>query len=138
MTTDGTSAFGELLRRYRTAAALSQEELAARAGLSLRGVSDLERGHRRAPRLETVRLLAEACGLAQPARAALLAARGAAPTAPGQAPPSVAVERPPLPTPPAPPALEGSLVGRAAEFTTLVERYHAAGRGRPQAVVLQG
>ena len=45
------------------AAALSQEELAERAGLSPRGVSDLERGARTAPRLETVRLLADALGL---------------------------------------------------------------------------
>jgi transcriptional regulator with XRE-family HTH domain len=59
-----TSAFGEILRRLRTAVALSQEELAARSGLSTRGISDLERGVRRAPHLETVRLLADALGLA--------------------------------------------------------------------------
>ena len=56
----GASAFGELLRRYRMATAHSHEELAERAGLSPRGVSDLERGARRSPRLETVRLLASA------------------------------------------------------------------------------
>ena len=39
-----TMAFGELLRWLRSAAALSQEELAERAGLSRRGISDLERG----------------------------------------------------------------------------------------------
>ena len=38
--------FGDLLRRYRTAAGLTQEELAERAGLSTRGISDLERGAR--------------------------------------------------------------------------------------------
>ena len=74
MRRDGTSDFGELLRRHRVAAALSQEELAERAGLSVRGLSDLERGARRAPRLETVRLLTDALGLAEPERAALLAA----------------------------------------------------------------
>jgi predicted ATPase/DNA-binding XRE family transcriptional regulator len=69
-----TSAFGEILRRLRTAVALSQEELAARSGLSTRGISDLERGVRRAPHLETVRLLADALGLAVDDRSALLAA----------------------------------------------------------------
>jgi transcriptional regulator with XRE-family HTH domain len=40
--------FGSLLRRYRTSAGLTQEELAERAGLSRRGIADLERGARRA------------------------------------------------------------------------------------------
>src|SRR4051812_14673870 len=70
--------FGEVLRRYRIAAGLSQEELAERAGLSLRGVSDLERGVRRLPHLETVRLLADALQLTPEARRAFLAARPAA------------------------------------------------------------
>ena len=73
--------FGELLRAYRVAAELSREDLAARAGLSPRGVSDLERGARRSPRLETIRLLADALGLAGPDRAAFLAAARPAPTA---------------------------------------------------------
>ena len=43
------SRVGELVRRHRTAAALSQEALAERAGLSVRAISDLERGvHQRA------------------------------------------------------------------------------------------
>jgi transcriptional regulator with XRE-family HTH domain len=58
-----TAPFGDLLRGLRVSAALSQEELAERAGLSLRGISDLERGARRAPHLTTVRLLAEALAL---------------------------------------------------------------------------
>jgi transcriptional regulator with XRE-family HTH domain len=39
-------AFGALLRRYREEAGLTQEALAERAGLSARGISDLERGIR--------------------------------------------------------------------------------------------
>src|SRR5688500_720021 len=66
--------FGEVLRRLRSSAALSQEALAERAGLSKRGISDLERGARLAPRLETVRLLADALALGEADRAALLAA----------------------------------------------------------------
>jgi tetratricopeptide (TPR) repeat protein/transcriptional regulator with XRE-family HTH domain len=56
--------FAELLKRYRQAAGLTQEELAERAGLSLRGVGDLERGARRAPRKDTVALLGTALALA--------------------------------------------------------------------------
>jgi transcriptional regulator with XRE-family HTH domain len=70
----GMPSFGPLLRRYREAAGLTQEELAARAGLSARGISDLERGRRQTPRLETVRLLAEALALPLHQRALLEAA----------------------------------------------------------------
>ena len=69
-----TATFGELLRQVRSAASLSQEELAQRSGLSVRGISDLERGARSAPRLETVRMLADALGVGQDDRSALLAA----------------------------------------------------------------
>ena len=105
-------AFGDLLRRLRTAAALSQEELAERAGLSRHGISDLERGARHAPRLETVRMLADALALAETDRQALLAA--ARPALLGNGP---AV---------APPASPGSLpapltrlIGRETELAAL-------------------
>ena len=52
------TSFGLLLRRYRTAAGLTQEELAEQAGLSARGISDLERGERERPHRDTV---ADAC-----------------------------------------------------------------------------
>ena len=52
------STFGVLLRRYRQAAGLSQETLAAQAGLSTRAISDLERGINRIPRSDTLDLLA--------------------------------------------------------------------------------
>jgi predicted ATPase/DNA-binding XRE family transcriptional regulator len=55
--------FGDLLRRHRVAAGLSQDELAERAGLSARGISDLERGLRRAPHRHTVAALADALSL---------------------------------------------------------------------------
>src|SRR5215213_10290373 len=66
--------FGPLLRRLRLVAGLSQEELADRSGLSTRGISALETGHRATPRLETVRLLADALGLDDATRAELVAA----------------------------------------------------------------
>jgi transcriptional regulator with XRE-family HTH domain len=57
------SAFGDLLRQHRLDAGLTQEELAERANLSARAVSDLERGVRRTPRNETIALLAQGLGL---------------------------------------------------------------------------
>src|SRR3712207_7119137 len=63
METHDRASFGELLRRYRVAAGLTQEELAERAGLSARGIVALETGERRVPRRATVALLADALAL---------------------------------------------------------------------------
>ena len=60
MATDQPLTFAALLRHYRMAAGLSQEALAERAGLSVRAISDLERGERRRPYLHTVQQLAAA------------------------------------------------------------------------------
>ncbi len=70
----GSTRFGDLLRRHRLAAGLTQEELAEQAGLSRRGIADLERGVRQSPRKETVALLAEALELSEDDRAAFVAA----------------------------------------------------------------
>src|SRR6187551_704329 len=67
------SSFGGLLRRYRVAAGLTQEELAERAGLSARGISDLERGARELPRRDTLQLLLRTLELSQADEAALVA-----------------------------------------------------------------
>ena len=64
--------FGEELRRLRRRSGLSQETLAARAGLSPEAVSLLERG-RRSPRATTMRLLAEGLSLPESDRSALFA-----------------------------------------------------------------
>lgn len=58
--------FGDLLREYRVAARLTQEELAERSQLSVRAISDLERGRALRPRVASVRQLAIALGLAEP------------------------------------------------------------------------
>src|SRR5215211_6311341 len=66
--------FGDLLRRHRLAAGLTQEELAERAGVSTRGISDLERGARGLPRKDTLQMLLQALDLSPADRAALVAA----------------------------------------------------------------
>ena len=68
------SGFGDLLRRYRVAAGLTQEELAERAGVSTRGISDLERGAHGLPRKDTLQLLLDALDLSPADRATLAAA----------------------------------------------------------------
>ena len=69
-----TRTFGALLRRYRTDRGLTQEELAERAGLSVRGISDLERGVNRAPYRATIECLIRALELSAEDAAALGAA----------------------------------------------------------------
>ena len=69
--------FAELLRRLRTDAGLTQEELAEAAHLSPRSISDLERGIHQTSRRDTARLLADALNLAGRARVGFeAAARG--------------------------------------------------------------
>src|SRR2546421_882148 len=103
--------FGDLLRRYRVAAGLSQEALAEQARMSARAISDLERGVHRLPYKDTVAQLATALGLTATERAMLeAAARGPRDAAtaddrrrggpPGGPPPAAQPTIPP--TPPGP------------------------------------
>ncbi|MFE4263753.1 ATP-binding protein [Streptomyces sp. NPDC056883] len=61
--TPATGGFGEHLLRLRTDAGQSQEELAHVAGVSVRALSDMERGRSRGPQRRTVAALAAALGL---------------------------------------------------------------------------
>jgi predicted ATPase/DNA-binding XRE family transcriptional regulator len=111
MDTSKESSFGALLRKYRLAAGLSQEELAERAGTSARGISDLERGVHRVPYRRTLVQLLEALGLDCEQRAALEAA--SRPAARGTA--TREVSRHNLPED------ATSFVGRAADIAALEE-----------------
>src|SRR5262245_23815926 len=71
--TAGPSEFGFRLREHRLAAGLTQEELAEHAGLSARGISDLERGLKKRPYSDTVRRLADALDLDSTSRTAFAA-----------------------------------------------------------------
>ncbi len=113
MTKGDPSSFGDLLRRMRTAAAFSQEELAERAGLSVRAVSDLERGAHQAPRLATMRLIADALRLEAAGRASLIAAARPAEAASPLIPASGSSPFPGLP------ATWTRLIGREVEIAEL-------------------
>jgi predicted ATPase/DNA-binding XRE family transcriptional regulator len=102
-------AFGVLLKQYRRQANLTQEALAERAGISARSVSDLERGLSRAPHPDTITYLAQALGLAGPARVAFVAA----------AHPQHATDLLPLNLPALPVTLS-ALLGREREEATLL------------------
>jgi tetratricopeptide (TPR) repeat protein/transcriptional regulator with XRE-family HTH domain len=118
--------FADLLRRYRQAARLTQAELAEAAGMGVRGVSDLERGVRSAPRTATVAHLADALRLGESERAAFLLAarRQRARSTPASA--SVHLARTPT---------VSSLVGRVDELAH-IERLLA--RGSPPVLLLAG
>jgi WD40 repeat protein/transcriptional regulator with XRE-family HTH domain len=74
--------FAGLLRQLRAGAKLTQEELAAAAGVSPRSVSNLERGINRTAHKDTAVLLAGALGLTGPAGELFVAAaRGNVPPA---------------------------------------------------------
>lgn len=66
MSARGAGSVGALIVAHREARGLTQEDLANRAGLSVRAISDIERGRTRSPHGRTIRLLAMALELSQP------------------------------------------------------------------------
>ena len=94
-------AFGRLVKRLRIAADLTQEELAERASVSPRLISELERGSVHRPRRDTVQLLADGLRLRGSERDAFIAlARGRPVVATSDliadAPPRHALPHPPV------------------------------------------
>jgi tetratricopeptide (TPR) repeat protein/transcriptional regulator with XRE-family HTH domain len=112
--------FAALLRKLRDQARMTQEELAEAAQLSPRSISDLERGIAATPRKDTIRLLADALGLAGPARAEFEA------VARGRPVPAVPVTAGVAPMRTLPRDI-ASFTGRQQELQDLVEA--AAGSG---------
>ncbi len=70
---DQPTSFGDLLRRFREQAGLTQEQLAEKAGLTAKAIGALERRERRRPYPHTVLALATALGLSDADRAAFRA-----------------------------------------------------------------
>ena len=123
----GTGSFGELLRRRREAAGLTEEALAERAGVSAKAISDLERDPDRTPRLDTIVLLADALGLDPADRQTLLAV--ARPDPGSGSGPVPGLARAMLPRPLTP------LIGRARMAAAVVRLLR---RGGTQLLVLTG
>jgi tetratricopeptide (TPR) repeat protein/transcriptional regulator with XRE-family HTH domain len=114
--------FAELLRRLRSDAGLTQEQLADAARLSPRSISDLERGIHQTARKDTARLLADALNLVGEARTEFEAtARGRVidvvdpPRAPHPLARSIAATTPRLPHD------VRSFIGREPELARLIE-----------------
>jgi tetratricopeptide (TPR) repeat protein/transcriptional regulator with XRE-family HTH domain len=104
--------FGDALRQHRTAAGLTQEELAVRTGLSVRAIREMERGGSSSLYQRSVRLLAEALSLTDAQRGELRdLARG---RADGTGPAGIAV-------PGQLPAGVAQFVGRERELRALDE-----------------
>ena len=116
------SEFGELLRGYRLAAGLTQEVLAEQAGLSARGIADLERGIHRFPYPDTVERLAAALNLGEHDRSRLASMRRR----------SASADAPHAESTPIP------LVGRRAEWRHLQSAWHEANVSGARCVVLEG
>ncbi len=109
-----TADFAEVLRAFRESNSLTQEELAERAGLTVKAIGALERGERRRPYPHTVRAIADALDLDEESRARLVAAVPAR-TRPAAAP----VGGPPAVTAGGVPAPPVELVGREADLAGL-------------------
>ena len=114
-----TTSFAAMLRDLREARSLTQQELAAAAGLSVDAVSALERGRRTQPQPHTVRSLASALRLRDADRMALLSALGRAGDGALEMPPRRLTTRPP--SPPVVP-----VVGRDDEVAEIVAALRAA------------
>ncbi len=126
----GPAVLAGLLRVLRERALLSQEQLAHRAGLSVRTIVSLESGRIRRPRGDSVRLLADALDLSGSDRAALIAAARGEPV-------TVASHALAVPRAPAPAQLPADVVeftGRRAELEELDAVLARAG-DRPAAVI---
>ncbi|MFG2049458.1 ATP-binding protein [Micromonospora sp. NPDC048935] len=119
LTRPGALVFGEIVRSHRTRLLMTQEELAEKAGLSVRHIRYIESGRVAAPRAGTVRLLAQAFRLTDTDRTAFEMAAHAAEdriaTAAGQdaAPPPAQIRPAQLPAP------VSGFAGRAAQLLAL-------------------
>ena len=110
--------FGDLLRRHRAAAGLTQEELADQAGLSARAITDLERSVRGFPYPETVARLATALHLDDRAAADFHKAARRGPT--NSRPADTDKHRHTVATP------LTRLIGRSEEISTTRQALHMA------------
>jgi tetratricopeptide (TPR) repeat protein/DNA-binding XRE family transcriptional regulator len=124
--------FGQMLRHHRRASGLSQEELAERARVSTRTISDLERGRAARPYRQTVGSLAAALGMQGPlldefvrlsrqSRGPISPGGQMAPTGIRDAPQTASGHPDTLTAPGQLPAAVSHFTGRAAELDALAD-----------------
>ncbi|WP_063746645.1 ATP-binding protein [Catenuloplanes japonicus] len=120
--------FGDRLRALRRDAGLTLEQLSEASGVSDRTISDMERGHSRAPQARTLAALADGLRLTDEARDVLIAAAKEArsPSAAGR--PRVGEL----------PRGVGDFVGRAAELMIARDAAKRTGDGPAPVLVVHG
>ncbi|MFI0815890.1 helix-turn-helix domain-containing protein [Streptomyces sp. NPDC021098] len=119
---------GDLVREWREAVGLTQRDLAEEAGVSVRGLRDIEGGRSRSPQRRTLRQLADALGLDDREYRALTGRRSA-PDAPGPGGPCTL------------PGRFAGFTGRTAELRTvrdLAERASGGALAETAACVVSG
>jgi DNA-binding XRE family transcriptional regulator len=138
--TDDVAPFGARLAAWRRSAGLSQEELASGSSLSVRAISNLERGRTRYPHPASVSRLADALGLSGEARGEFIAAASRRLTppavtngAPGPGSASAGAARV---VPRQLPASVAEFVGREAELARLTGLLDDMGDGSPGTLVI--
>lgn len=109
--------FSLMLRRFRVTAGLTQEELAQRSGLSVRTISDMERGRTARPYVRSVRLIADGLTLAGPEREQFIRSAHDLPGEPGLTLRRAGLARPVVPR--QLPSGTAQFVGREAELKML-------------------
>lgn len=134
--------YGDLLRRYRLTAKLTQEELAERSSLSVRAIADMERGRTARPRSHSVQQLSAALMLTPSARhRLLLAARGTSQPESDLTEPAAYELGDTAPAPIVPrqlPAGVRHFAGRVAALETLTGLLADAGRGGTVVCAISG
>jgi tetratricopeptide (TPR) repeat protein/transcriptional regulator with XRE-family HTH domain len=128
--TPASSNFGVLLRQHRLALGLSQEELADRSGLSVRAISDMERGRTVRPHRMTVQSLAEALSLREPERSQFERSARIPGGDTGSSEPAVRAGLHQLPV------AVPEFIGRAVELDALTQILDGARAGGPGTVVI--
>nr|MDT0658895.1 NB-ARC domain-containing protein [Micromonospora sp. DSM 115978] len=128
----GEAMFGPIVVEHRRRLNLTQEELAARTGLSARAIRQLEVGRVQAPRASSVRLLADAFGLDGRQREVFIRAAGGAAAGPSAVGVSDGRAARCLPRP------ATYFTGRDEALAGLVDAIDRQPHGRPLVVAMDG
>jgi tetratricopeptide (TPR) repeat protein/transcriptional regulator with XRE-family HTH domain len=134
---DDSAGFGPLLRASRISAGLSQQELADASGMSVRAISDLERGRTLRPYPDSLNRLATALALDGQARAEFIAAAGRrlGPALSGDSERPGPLDQPAVLVPRQLPAPASQFVGRKTELASLTQLLERAADAQATMVI---